>query len=155
MTKGATMSIYESIQHDLTQAMKAREKERLDTLRMMKSALKLEEIEAQGALDDAATCKVLLRLCKQRKESIEQFERGGRTELADRERAELAIIEAYLPKAPDEAAIKDAVAAAAERLGASSPKDMGAVIKAVMAHFAGQPVDGKRVSELVKERLGS
>lgn len=134
--------------------MKDRQKERLDTLRMVKTALKNEEINVGHALDDEAAMKILQRLCKQRRESIEQFEKGGRTELADKERGELAIIEEYMPKAPDEAQIRAVVRDVIAQTGATTVKEMGAVMKGVMAHFAGQPVDGKVVSQLVKELLG-
>lgn len=148
------MTLFERVQQDLSEAMKAREKERLDTLRMMKSALKNEEISVGGSLDDAAALKVLMRLCKQRKESIEQFERGGRPDLAAREATELAVIETYLPQAPDEAAVRAAVTAVVAEIGVTSSRDMGRVIKAVMERFAGQPVDGRQVSQEVRAQLG-
>ncbi|MBI3925774.1 MAG: GatB/YqeY domain-containing protein [Armatimonadetes bacterium] len=140
------------ISEDLKSAMKARDKPRLDTLRMVKTALKNEEIEL-GPLDDDRAVKVLVRLCKQRRDSIEQFGAAGREDLASIERRELAIIEEYLPSEPDEAEIRGSIERAVAQTGASSARQMGEVMKRVMAGFAGRPVDGKRVSQLVRERL--
>lgn len=148
------MPLVQQIQQDLSTAMKARDKDRLETLRMVKSALKNEEISVGRGLDDESALKVLQRLCKQRKESIDQFESGGRPELAAKERAELMLIEQYMPNAPDDDSMRAAVAEAVASTGATSPRQMGNVMKAVMAHFAGQPVDGKKVSQMVREALG-
>lgn len=134
--------------------MKDRDQSRLDALRMIKTALKNEEIQLGRALEDEGAIKVLQRLCNQRRDSIEQFEKAGRPDRAERERVELAIIESYMPKAPDDDAIRAAVKSAVESTGARDAKAMGAVMKAVMAHFAGQPVDGRKVSQMVKEALG-
>ncbi|HEY4000313.1 MAG TPA: GatB/YqeY domain-containing protein [Candidatus Xenobia bacterium] len=141
------------IQQDLIVAMKAQDTLRLSTLRMVKTALKLQEVERRGALDDATALQVLQRLCKQRLDSIEQFEQGNRKDLADKERAELKFIEAYMPPAVDDAAIQAAIDEVVTELGATGPKQMGAVMGKVMARFKGQTIDGKRVQALVGERL--
>ena len=148
------MLIMEQISKDLTQAMKAKEQLRLDTLRMVKSALKNREIDAGHALDDAEAFKVLNTLVKQRREAAEQYTKGNRQELADKELAEVKIIEAYLPAAVGEAEVEKIVADTVSELGASSAKDTGAVMKAVMAKLAGQSVDGKLVNALVRKKLG-
>jgi uncharacterized protein YqeY len=145
----------ETIDKAIVTAMKERDQERLGALRMVKSALKLQQIEDKGTLSDEAAVKVLQKLVKQRKDSIEQFDKAGRKDLADKERTELAIIETYLPKAPDEAEIKGIVDEVVKETGASSPKDMGNVMKAVMARLAGRGADGKIVSSLVKQALGA
>ena len=147
------MGLMQQVEADLVSAMKAQEKVRTGALRMLKSALKNAQIEA-GTLDDATASQVVMKLCKQRKESIEIFEKNARQELADQEKAELAVIEAYLPKGlSDEelGAIVDEVIAA---LGGGDPKKLGPVVGAVMKKLAGQPVDGKKVNELVRARLG-
>ena len=148
------MPIVEQISKDLTQAMKAKEQLRLDTLRMVKTALKNREIDAGHALDDAEALKVLNTLVKQRREAAEQFTKGNRQELADKELAEVKIIEGYLPAAVSEAEIAQVVAETIQQLGAASPKDIGAVMKAVMGKLAGQSVDGKTVNTLVRQKLG-
>lgn len=148
------MNLVERINEDLKAAMKAREKVRLNTIRMMKTELKKEEID-KGPLSDDQSVQVLVRLTKQRRDSIEQFESAGRQDLADIEKAELAIIEEYLPAAPDEAEMSRVVERVATELGASSTKDMGAVMKAAKEAFAGRPVDGKALSQIVKNRLSS
>jgi len=149
------MSLPEQIQKDITAAMKAREEQRLSTLRMMKAALKNREIEKMAALDEKEAQQVLSTLIKQRKDSIEQFLKGGRKELADKEAAEITLIETYLPKAAGEAAIAAGVKAVIAEMGAPTMKDMGTVMKNAMAHFAasGLRVDGKVVSETVKKEL--
>jgi uncharacterized protein YqeY len=149
------MSMIEQIQKDITAAMKAREEQRLSTLRMVKSALKNREIEKMAPLDDKESQQVLSTLIKQRKESVEQFLKGGRQEMADKETAEIALIEAYLPKAAGEAEIVAGVRAVIAEMGSPTMKDMGAVMKNVMARFggAGMRVDGKIVSETVKREL--
>src|ERR1700741_1132838 len=132
------MSMIEQIQKDITDAMKARDEQRLSTLRMVKSALKLKEVEKMSPLDEKESQQVLTTLIKQRKESIEQFTKGGRQEMADKEAAEIALIETYLPKAAGEAEIVAGVRAViAEMPSAPTMKDMGAVMKSVMARFAG------------------
>ena len=150
------MAITDQITQDMTQAMKAREELRLSTLRMVKSALKNREIDKRAPLDDKEAIQVLSTLIKQRKDSIEQFTRGGRQELADKEAAEIRIIEAYLPQSASEQQIAEAVRnAIAECPTPPTMKEMGAVMKAAMAKFAaaGTRVDGKAVSEAVKREL--
>jgi uncharacterized protein len=150
------MSMIEQIQKDITAAMKAREEQRLSTLRMVKTALKNREIEKMAPLDDKESQQVLSTLIKQRKESIEQFLKGGRKEMADKEAAEIVLIEAYLPKAAGEEQIVAGVKEVIAEMGSPTMKDMGAVMKNVMARFsgAGIRVDGKQVSEAVKKELG-
>ncbi|MCL2877566.1 MAG: GatB/YqeY domain-containing protein [Acidobacteria bacterium] len=148
------MKLRDKINSDLTAAMKAKEADRLSVLRMMKSAVKNKEIEKIGELEDAEVMQTLVSLIKQRRDSIEQFTRGGRPELAAKEAAEIKIIEEYLPAAVSDDEIAEAVAAAISELGAVSIKDMGKVMKACMAKFAGRPLDGAGLSELVKAKLG-
>jgi len=145
----------EQIQKDITAAMKAREEQRLSTLRMVKAALKNREIEKMAPLDDKESQQVLSTLIKQRKESVEQFLKGGRKEMADKETAEIALIETYLPKAAAEEQIIAGVKAVIAEMGSPGMKDMGTVMKSVMARFsgAGMRVDGKVVSEAVKKEL--
>jgi uncharacterized protein YqeY len=135
--------------------MKSREEARLSTLRMVKTALKNREIEKMAALDDKEAQQVLSTLIKQRKESIEQFTKGGRKEMADKEAAEIALIETYLPKAASEREIEAGVKAVIAEMGSPTIKDMGSVMKNAMARFASQGVrvDGKIVSEAVKKEL--
>src|SRR5579863_3944830 len=149
------MSLIEQIQKDITAAMKAREEQRLSTLRMVKTALKNREIEKMAPLDDKESLQVLGTLIKQRKDSVEQFTKGGRQELADKEAAEIKLIESYLPQAAPESEIETVVRAKLAELGTPTLKDMGTVMKAVMAHFqtTGARVDGKLVSEIVKRQL--
>jgi uncharacterized protein len=149
------MSLIEQIQKDITAAMKGREEQRLSTLRMVKTALKNREIEKMAPLDDKESQQVLSTLIKQRKDSIEQFLKGGRKEMADKEAAEIALIETYLPKAADEEQIVAGVKAVIAEMGSPTMKDMGTVMKNVMAHFAaaGMRVDGKQVSDAVKREL--
>jgi len=147
------MSISEQVTKDMTAAMKAREELKLSTLRMMKSAIKNKEIEKRAALDDKEALQVLSTMIKQRKDSIEQFTKGGRQELADKEAAEISIIEGYMPKAVGEAEIFAAVRATIVEMGSPTMKDMGTVMKNTMAKFAGARVDGKVVSEAVKKEL--
>jgi len=150
------MSLLDQIQKDITDAMKAREEQRLSTLRMVKAALKNREIDKMSPLDDKESQQVLATLIKQRKESIEQFTKGGRQEMADKEAAEIKLIEAYLPKAASDDEIAAGVKAViAEMAAPPTMKDMGNVMKAAMARFAGagMRVDGKVVSEAVKKEL--
>jgi uncharacterized protein len=149
------MSLIEQIQKDITEAMKARDEQRLSTLRMVKSALKNKEVEKMAPLDDKESQQILTTLIKQRKESIEQFSKGGRQEMADKEAAEIQLIEAYLPKAAGEAEIVAGVKAVITEMGSPTMKDMGTVMKNAMAKFAaaGMRVDGKVVSETVKKEL--
>src|SRR5206468_2841069 len=137
--------------------MKAREEHRLTTLRMVKSAIKNKEIDKRAPLDDQEAMAVLNTLIKQRKDSIEQFTKGGRQELADKEAAEIVMIEAYLPKAAGQEEVEATVRAAISEMGSPTMKEMGAVMKNAMAKFAasGTRVDGKIVSETVKKLLSS
>ena len=147
------MTFLERIQNDLTEAMKAREELRLSVLRMVKSALKNKEIEKIRPLDDAEALQILQTLVKQRRESIEQFTKGGRVDLAEKETREIAILETYLPSAPGEAEMDSAIEAAIAETGANSPKQMGAVVKAARTHLPGKTIDGKALSDRVRERL--
>jgi uncharacterized protein YqeY len=151
------MSLLDQIQKDIIDAMKAREEQRLSTLRMVKAALKNREIEKMSPLDDKESQQVLSTLIKQRKDSIEQFTKGGRQEMADKEAAEIKLIEAYLPKAASDDEIAAGVKAViAEMASPPTMKDMGNVMKAAMTRFAGagMRVDGKVVSDAVKRELG-
>jgi hypothetical protein len=149
------MSLVEQIQKDITAAMKAREEQRLSTLRMVKSALHHRQIEKMAPLDDKESQAVLTTLIKQRKESVEQFTKGGRQEMADKEAAEIVLIESYLPKSAGEIEIVAGVKAVIAEMGAPTMKEMGTVMKNAMARFnaAGMRVDGKMVSEAVKREL--
>jgi uncharacterized protein len=149
------MSLIEQIQKDIVAAMKSREEHRLSTLRMVKTALKNREIEKMAPLDDKEGQQVLTTLIKQRKDSVEQFTKGGRQAMADKEAAEITLIETYMPKAAGEAEIVAGVKAAVVEMGAPTMKDMGTVMKNAMARFAaaGMRVDGKVVSEAVKKEL--
>jgi uncharacterized protein len=150
------MPLIDQIQKDIVAAMKAREEQKLSTLRMVKTALKNKEIDKMAPLDDKESQQVLSTLIKQRKESVEQFTKGGRQEMANKEAAEIILIEAYLPKEAGEAEIVAGVRAAIiEMTGPLTMKDMGAVMKTAMAQFAaaGMRVDGKVVSEAVKKEL--
>lgn len=150
------MTISERITQDVTAAMKAREEHRLSTLRMVKSAIKNKEIDKRAPLDDQEALAVLSTLIKQRKDSIEQFTKGGRKDLADKEATEITIIEGYMPKAAGEEEIAAVVRSTIAEMGSSTMKDMGTVMKNSMAKFAasGTRVDGKVVSETVKRLLG-
>ena len=133
--------------------MRKQQPVRLGALRMLKAALTNREIERGHALDDNESRQVVTSLVKQRKDSIEQFTNGGRSDLADKELAEIRVLEAYLPPPADPALVDQAVTAAIQETGATSPKDMGRVMKAAMAKLAGQSVDGKTVNELVRQKL--
>lgn len=149
------MPLVEQIQKDIVSAMKAKDEARLSCLRMVKTALKNREIEKMAPLDDKESQAVLSTLIKQRKESVEQFTKGGRREMADKESAEIALIESYLPKAASEADIAAGVKAVIAELGSPTMKDMGTVMKHAMARFSatGMRADGKTVSEMVKKAL--
>lgn len=149
------MTLKEQIIADLTAAMKARAAERTSTLRMVKAAFMNREIEKRAALDEEESLKLLRSMVKQRRDSIEQYVKGGRQELADKEQAEIEVIEAYLPQNASAEQIEAAVSAAIAESGASSIKDMGKVMKAAQAKLAGQNADGRTVSEIVKSRLSS
>ena len=149
------MTLSEQIQKGITTAMKARDEQRLSCLRMVKTALKNREIEKMAPLDDKEAQQVLSTLIKQRKDSVEQFTKGGRQEMADKEAAEIKLIETYMPKAAGEEDIVAGVKAVIAEMGAPTMKDMGTVMKNVMARFAagGMRVDGKQVSDVVKREL--
>ncbi|HEU4714467.1 MAG TPA: GatB/YqeY domain-containing protein [Pyrinomonadaceae bacterium] len=147
------MSLGKQIVSDLTAAMKAQDAGRTSTLRMVKAAMMNRQIEKGGELNDDEVQKLLSSLVKQRRDSIEQYEKAGRQELVDKEQAEIAVIETYLPQAASQAEIEDAVAAAIAETGASSMKDMGKVMKAAQAALAGKNADGKTISETVKAKL--
>lgn len=147
------MAFIERIQKDLTEAMRRKDELRLSVLRMVKSALKNKEIEKIRPLEDVEAVQVLQTLVKQRRESVEQFTRGGRADLAEKESKEIAIIETYLPAAASPAELDQAIEAACAETGANSPKQMGAVIKAAKARLEGRTVDGKLLSDRVRERL--
>jgi len=147
------MSLKEKIISDLTEAMKAKDADRLSTLRMVKANLMNRQIEKGGELTDEEVTKALQSLVKQRRDSIEQYEKAGRTELAAKEAAEIKHIEAYLPRAASADEISAAVDAAVSETGASSMKEMGAVMKAAMAKLAGKSADGKMISEAVRAKL--
>lgn len=147
------MSLKEQIAADMVTAMKAKDAARTSTLRMLKSAISYREIEKGGALDDEELSKLLRSQLKQRRDSVEQYEKGGRQDLAEKETAEIAIIEAYLPQAASPEEIEQAVVAAIAQTGASSMKEMGAVMKATMVILAGKNADGRVVSETVKKKL--
>jgi uncharacterized protein len=147
------MTFSERVQKDLTAAMKAKDELRLSVLRMMKSALKLKEVEKMRPLEDAEAVQVLQTLVKQRRESIELFERGGRKDLAEKERSEIVVLETYLPAAPADEEIAAAIEAAVAETGARSPRQMGAVVKAARARLAGKAIDGKLLSDRVREHL--
>ncbi|KAF0247370.1 MAG: hypothetical protein FD167_3227 [bacterium] len=149
------MALMEQIIKDLTQAMKAKEQFRLDTLRMMKAALKNQEIDLGHPPSDAEVIKTLNTQVKQRRDAAEQYSKGNRQELADKELNEIKVIEAYLPAAVSETEIETAVLVTIEEVGAKSPKDIGSVMKVVMSKLAGKTVDGKVVNAIVKKHLGS
>jgi uncharacterized protein YqeY len=147
------MALVEDVSRAITEAMKAKDAPRLSALRMLKAALMNREAERGRALDDTEARQVVSTLVKQRRDSIEQFTKGGRQDLADKETAELAILESYLPAAVDASELEQAVDSAIASTGATSAKDMGKVMKAVMAGLAGKTVDGKAVNELVRRKL--
>jgi uncharacterized protein len=148
------MSLKQQIISDLTASMKAQNAQRTSTLRMVKAAFMNREIEKGGELDDDEMSKLLRTLVKQRRDSVEQYEKGGRQELADKEKSEIEVIETYLPQAASPAEIEAAVDAAVSETGASSIKDMGKVMKSVQAALSGKNADGRTVSEIVKKKLG-
>lgn len=149
------MSLGKQIVADLTAAMKAQDAPRTSTLRMVKAAMMNRQIEKGSELDDDDVQKLLRSLVKQRRDSIEQYEKAGRQELVDKETAEISVIETYLPQAASTEEIEQAVAAAIAETGASSMRDMGKVMKAAQAALAGKNADGKTVSEVVKAKLGT
>ncbi len=150
------MTLVERVAQDLTAAMKAQDAPRTSTLRMAKAALKNREIEKRARLDDTEAIRVLQGLVKQREDSVEQYTKGNRPELAEKERAEIAVLRAYLPAEVSEAEIASAVARAVAETGAASAKDVGKVMKAALAALAqtGKPADGRRVNEAARKALG-
>jgi uncharacterized protein len=147
------MRLRDKINEDLTAAMKAREATRLSVLRMMKTAVKLKETDFRAELTDAQAIQVFSTLIKQRKDSIEQYTLGGRKDLADKEAAEIKIIEEYLPASVSDDELAQVVDEVIKETGAASPKDLGMVMKQCMARFAGKLVDGKKINILAKQRL--
>ena len=147
------MTLMERIGEDMKTAMRARDTVKLGALRMAKAALMNREVERGRALDEPESQQVIASLIKQRRDSIEQFEKGGRSDLAEKERAEIDLLQVYLPPPVDTAEIERAVAAAIQETGATTPKDMGKVMKAVMSRLGAAPVDGKVVSDMVRRRL--
>ncbi len=149
------MTLTERITRDIAEAMKAREQMKLSALRMAKAALMNGEVSKGRALEENEAQQVLASLIKQRRDSIEQFKNAGRTDLVDKETAELGVLEAYAPPAVSAADLEQSVDAAIADTKAASPKDIGRVMKAVMAALAGKTVDGKAVNELVRKKLGN
>ncbi|MBI2149911.1 MAG: GatB/YqeY domain-containing protein [Acidobacteria bacterium] len=147
------MTLQEKIQSHLADAMRSKDSLRLSVLRMMKSAVKNKEIDMMKTLEEGEVLAVLNTLVKQRKDSVEQFRKGGREELAQKEEAEIKIIREYLPAAASEEDIRRAIEEAVQETGAASIKDMGKVMQAARARLAGKSMDGGRVSQLVKEKL--
>ena len=147
------MAFVDELNGAIADAMRKREAVRLSALRMLKAALVNREVERGRALEDAESLQVVASLVKQRKDSIEQFTKGGRQDLADREAAEIRVLDAYLPPAADPAVIDQAIDEAIKETGATSSKDMGRVMKVAMAKLAGQSVDGKTVNERVRQKL--
>jgi uncharacterized protein len=148
------MTIVEQVEKDLVGAMKAREALRLSVLRMMKAALKNKQIELSKPLGDEEAIAVLRTLLKQRRDSVEQFRKGGREDLASKEGAEIEIVQGYLPAAASDEEIAAAVEAAIAETGAASAKDLGKVMKAAIAKLAGKNADGRRVNEIARAKLG-
>jgi uncharacterized protein YqeY len=147
------MTLQEKIQSDLAESMRSKDPLRLSVLRMMKSAVKNKEVDKMKPLDEGEVIAVLNTLVKQRKDSVEQFRKGGREELAQKEEAEIRVIEQYLPAAASEDDIRGAIDEAIRLTSAASIKDMGKVMKETMARLAGKTADGSRISQMVKERL--
>lgn len=147
------MSLHDRLTEDLKLAMKSRDQLRMDVIRMIKAAVLNKEVELKRDLDDAEMSRVMTTLVKQRRESVEQFEKAQRTELAEKERREIEIIETYLPKPLTHQELEALVVSIISETGSSSMKDMGQIMKVVMARVAGLPIDGKQVSDLVKSKL--
>ena len=147
------MALLDQIQRDMVAAMKGREEARLDALRMVKAALQKHQVDSMKPLDSQSELQVLNMLIKQRRESAEMFRKGGRPELADKEEAELKLIESYMPSAPSDEEIDAAIAAAMAETGVTSLKQMGVVMKATQAKLAGKRVDGKALSDRVRSKL--
>lgn len=149
----ACMTFQDRLQNDLQQAMRERDEARLSVLRMMKAAIKNKEVEAMKPLEEAGCFQVLATLIKQRHDSVEQFRKGNRPELADKEEKEITVIEGYMPAAPSEAEMDQAIAEAMAETGVTALKQMGVVMKAAQAKLAGKRVDGKTLSDRVRGKL--
>jgi uncharacterized protein YqeY len=147
------MSLPDRLSEDLKQAMKAKDQLRVDVIRMIKAALLNKDLELKKSLDDAEMSRVMTTLIKQRKESVEHYQRAKRDDLVQKELREITIIEGYLPKAFSEEEIAQLVESVVRETGATTLKDMGSVMKTVMARLAGQMVDGKRINDLVRAKL--
>lgn len=147
------MSLRDRLTEDLKLAMKSRDQLRMDVIRMIKAAILNKEVELKKDLDDAEMSRIMTTLIKQRRESVEQFEKAQRAELAEKERKEISIIESYLPQALSPQELETVITSVLKETGARSLKDMGMVMKAVMARLAAQAVDGKQISDLVKAKL--
>ncbi len=147
------MSLHDRLSEDLKQAMRAKDQLRMDVIRMIKAAVLNKELELKKSLDDAEMSRVMTTLIKQRKEAVEEYQKAKRDDLAGKELKEIAIIEGYLPKALSPEELTQVVEAVIRETGAATLKDMGNVMKAVMARLAGQPVDGKQISDLVRSKL--
>ena len=147
------MALMDQVQKDMVAAMKSHEATRLDALRMLKTALMKHKVDTMKELDEQSELQILNMLVKQRRESADMFRKGNRPELADKEEAELKLIESYMPSAPTEAEIDAAIAAALAETGSASIKQMGAVMKAAQAKLAGKRVDGKALSDRVRAKL--
>jgi uncharacterized protein YqeY len=148
------MTLMQRISQDIAAAMRARDQTRLGALRMAKAALMNREVEKSRQLDEGEAQQVIVSLIKQRRDSIEQFRNGGRNDLADKEAAEITTLETYLPPPINSAEVERVVDEVIQETGAAGTKDLGRVMKAVMPRFAGQPVDGKLVNEIVRRKLG-
>lgn len=147
------MALLERIQRDMVDAMKARDEARLSAVRMIKAALKKHEVDTMKPLEEASEIQILNSLIKQRREAADMFRKGGRPDQADKEEAELKLIESYMPAAPSDAEVDDAIAAAVTETGVTSLKQMGVVMKAAQARLAGRRVDGKALSDKVRSKL--
>jgi uncharacterized protein len=147
------MALLDRVQKDMTEAMKARAEDRLSALRMIKTALKKQEVDSMKPLDERTEQQVLATLIKQRREAADMFRKGGRPEQADKEEAELRLIESYMPAMATDEEIDAAIAAALAETGIASAKQMGVVMKAVQAALAGKRADGKILSDKVRSRL--
>jgi uncharacterized protein len=149
------MALADTVNSDIATAMKAKDAGRLSALRMLKAAIMNKGVEKGRDLEDAEVLQVVSSLVKQRRDSIEQFSKAGRTDLVDKETAEVAVLEGYLPPAASAEEIEAAVAAAIAETGAASPKDIGKVMKAVMPKLAGKNADGRTINEAVRRKLGA
>jgi uncharacterized protein len=147
------MALLDRIQTDMVTAMRAKDELKLNAIRMIKAALKKHEVDSMKPLDEATELQILGTLIKQRREAAEMFRKGDRTELADKEEAELKLVESYMPSAPSDQEVEDAIAQALAETGATTQKQMGLVMKAAQAKLAGKRVDGKALSEKVRSRL--